>query len=290
MIWGVEKPIPSCPGLGCNLRLKLPTRWRPTMTESFPPPLAVIGSGGPWRPDGSPICWPQAFRAQRSQPDTFRGRLSLLAAVRRGGAPAGSSLASRPPTGFCLCLTRWAAAGPCCFGAPSRPLLIAPRGHRDRLLDDRSRPVSRSLAERLAVRAWPLSRCRGDRWHGRGQSRSLSCLWGGTMAIWSGPAPLEWSAGRITHLGAWLRAAGQGGQTRCWWPAANAAVPRRWALGQRLGLPMARPCQALRSGGGGLLGPGEPGCACWRAFPLVQAGAAPQGPAKSLWPRQPPPG
>jgi len=133
------------------------------------------------------------------------------------------------------------------FGAAHRPLLDCAQGHRDRLLR-RSGPVQPLVAERLAVRAWHYLDAR-DRWHGRGQSRSLSVLVAERWRSWTGPPPA--GGGRQPHHPPSARwAAGQqAGVNQVLVPGSYAAVAEAMALGQPLGL-RGGGLQALASGGG----------------------------------------
>jgi len=147
MILGVE---PNHRGLWPLLHLRLNPTVAPTMTESFPAPRLRSSAWGPGRPMAANSAGRRAFRSGVSQPDTFAG--ALAAAAGRASGARRQQL-QPPPTGSAS--SPMGRRGGVLFGGaqPGR-LLIAPRGHRDRLLDDRSGRQPAPLAERLGVRAW----------------------------------------------------------------------------------------------------------------------------------------
>jgi len=171
-----------------------------------------------------------------------------------------------------------------CVRAASGRSWIAPRGHRDRLLDDRIPAVSRSLPERPGAVRRGLSRCRlKPVWHGKGPKPAACPVVGGRNMAIERPAPLLRRMSRQPHHppGPWA-----GGQQA---KSVNQVLdgrqlrrrgPRRLALGQRLGLPMAaavRPSQRVAAAPGPLenrAGRANAGGVVPAGF---QAGAAPQG-------------
>jgi len=259
---------------------EFPPRWRPY-------------AWGPWAaPNGSQSAGRKAFSAQRSQPDTFRGGFAAgLAGARPAPRPAAAAAAA---DWLCLGLTDGAAAEARAVrvARPAGRLLIAPGATVIDFSTNRS-GVSRSLAERLGRQgAWPIS-SPGDRWHGRGQSRQPVGVGGRNDGRLERPAPA--GGGRQPHhptSAGWLRAAGQGGPTRCWWPAATPARGRGDGPGRSGWGCRWRRSSGLSSGRRAFLGPGEPGWRhCWRGFvPLVSAGAARQGPGHRSGGGQPPTG
>jgi len=129
------------------------------MTEIFSAPrLAFIGLGAlgaRWQAN----LLAAGLSAQRSQPDTFAGKASLLVPVRRR-AHAGSSC-SRRRLASAMPQPMGPPRRPVPFGAAQRPLvgLPDPGANRDRLLDERSGRQPLAGPSALGRQGRGLSRC-----------------------------------------------------------------------------------------------------------------------------------